>query len=169
MYRSTVVARVLGRCLLAVTLLAPLAVPCAPAWSMAGRPAALPATSLEIITATGPRQFAVEVAADAQSQSIGLMHRRSLPLDRGMLFVFEGEEPRAFWMQNTYISLDMIFIRGDGRIVAIVENTTPFSETPIAPPEPAKAVLEVNAGTVERLQIRIGDAVRHPALVALPR
>jgi uncharacterized membrane protein (UPF0127 family) len=89
------------------------------------------------------------------------MFRRELPHGRGMLFDFVGEGPIAMWMKNTYVSLDMIFIRADGRIARIAENTTPQSETTIPSGVPVKAVLEVVGGTAKRLGISPGDRVAH--------
>ena len=86
------------------------------------------------------------------------MFRRQLPEGRGMLFDFE-QEPVSFWMQNTYISLDMIFITGDGRILRIAESTEPLSERLIPSGGPVRAVLEVIAGTARKLGIAPGDRV----------
>lgn len=116
---------------------------------------------LEIVTRTGVHVFDVEIAATPEERSKGLMFRRELPQGRGMLFDFEGEGPIAMWMRNTYISLDMIFIRADGRIARIAENTVPMSETTIPSGAPVKAVLEVIAGTAKRLGIAAGDRVAH--------
>jgi uncharacterized membrane protein (UPF0127 family) len=99
-------------------------------------------SALTIDTERGPKIFMVEVAADPDSQREGLMFRKSLPADAGMLFSFGADEPRSFWMKNTFIPLDMLFIRSTGEIVAIKENAVPLNERPISPPEPASAVLE---------------------------
>lgn len=116
---------------------------------------------VEIVTRNGVRVFDVELAVTAEERSKGLMFRRELPEGRGMLFDFVGEGPISMWMKNTYISLDMIFIRADGRIARIAENTTPQSETTIPSGTPVKAVLEVIAGTAKRLGIAPGDRVAH--------
>jgi len=116
---------------------------------------------LEIVTRTGVHVFDVEIAATPEERSKGLMHRRELPQGQGMLFDFEGEGPIAMWMRNTYISLDMMFIRADGRIARIAESTVPMSETTIPSGAPVKAVLEVIAGTAKRLGIAAGDRVAH--------
>lgn len=116
---------------------------------------------VEIVTRNGVRVFDVELAVTAEERSKGLMFRRELPEGRGMLFDFVGEGPISMWMKNTYISLDMIFIRADGRIARIAENTTPQSETTIPSGAPVKAVLEVIAGTAKRLGIAPGDRVAH--------
>lgn len=116
---------------------------------------------VEIVTRTGVHVFDVEMAVTPEERSKGLMFRRELPPGRGMLFDFQGEGPIAMWMKNTYISLDMIFIRADGRIARIAENTVPHSEATISSGAPVKAVLEVIAGTAKRLGISPGDRVAH--------
>lgn len=92
------------------------------------------------------------------------MYRRRLAADAGMLFIFEKPEPARFWMKNTYIPLDIIFIAPDGRISNIAERTVPLSLETVASDGPVVAVLEVNGGTAARLGIRPGDRVIHPAL-----
>lgn len=116
---------------------------------------------VEIVTRTGVHVFDVEMAVTPEDRSKGLMFRKELPPGQGMLFDFEGEGPIAMWMRNTFISLDMIFIRADGRIARIAENTTPHSETTIPSGAPVKAVLEVVAGTAKRLGIATGDRIAH--------
>jgi len=116
------------------------------------------------VTADGPRTFRVELAVTVESQAQGLMFRRSLAEDAGMLFVFDPPQAISMWMENTFIPLDMLFIAGDGRIVRIAERTTPLSRERITAGQPVRAVLEINAGTAERFGIREGDLVRHPAL-----
>lgn len=122
---------------------------------------AAPLESLEIVSRGGVHVFQVEVAVTPDERSKGLMFRRELPAGQGMLFDFEGEGPVAMWMKNTYVSLDMLFIRADGRIARIAENTKPLSEEIIPSGAPVKAVLEVVAGTVKRLGIVPGDRVAH--------
>jgi uncharacterized protein len=119
---------------------------------------------LEIITAAGVRPFTVELATNDAERERGLMFRRQLPEGRGMLFVFEEERPVAFWMHNTYIPLDIIFIRGDGRILSIAENTKPLSDDLIPSGGPVRSVLEVIGGTARKLGIAPGDRVDSPAL-----
>ena len=92
----------------------------------------------------------------------GLMFRRFLPPDRGMLFDFEAEQPVMMWMKNTILPLDMVFIGADGRIVNIAESTEPMSERTIPSEGPVIAVLELNAGAAARAGLKTGDAVRHP-------
>jgi uncharacterized membrane protein (UPF0127 family) len=117
---------------------------------------------LEIATKTGVQIFGVEMAVTPEEQAKGLMFRRELPEGQGMLFDFHEEQPTSFWMKNTYIPLDMIFIRGDGRILRIAENTVPLSETLVPSGGPVRAVLEVIAGTARKLGIAPGDRVAHP-------
>ncbi|MGB6543332.1 MAG: DUF192 domain-containing protein [Xanthobacteraceae bacterium] len=115
--------------------------------------------TLEIITRTGVHPFAVELATNEAERARGLMFRKELPDGQGMLFDFEREEPVSFWMHNTYISLDMIFIRSDGRILSIAANTEPMSDKLVPSGGPVRAVLEVIAGTADKLGIAPGDRV----------
>jgi len=118
--------------------------------------------TLEIASKTGVHAFAVEMALTPEEQARGLMYRRSLPEGQGMLFDFKTERELTFWMKNTYVPLDMIFIRGDGTILRIAENTEPLSERLVSSGGPARAVLEVVAGTARKLGIARGDRVSHP-------
>ncbi len=115
--------------------------------------------TLEIVSKTGVHAFAVELATNNEERERGLMFRKELPEGRGMLFDFERDQPVAFWMHNTYISLDMIFIRGDGRIAHIAENTEPLSDRLIPSGGPVRAVLEVIAGTARKFGMAPGDRV----------
>jgi uncharacterized protein len=117
---------------------------------------------LEIVTKTGVHSFAVELVTTPEQQAQGLMFRRELPEGQGMLFDFHREQPTTFWMKNTYIPLDMIFIRGDGRILRVAENTVPLSEALVPSGGPVRAVLEVIAGTAKKMGIAPGDRVAHP-------
>jgi uncharacterized protein len=118
-----------------------------------------PLEALEIVTVDGPHRFSVEVMRTPEQLAQGLMFRRYMPDDRGMLFDFKTEQPVQFWMKNTYLPLDMIFISKAGKIVSIKENAEPLSETLIPSGAPVVAVLEVNAGTAARIHARPGDAV----------
>src|SRR5215204_1508217 len=122
---------------------------------------------LAIVTASARHAFMVEVARDDATRAQGLMYRRSLSPDRGMLFDFKRVEPVSMWMQNTYVSLDMLFIRPDGTIARVAQNTEPLSTRTIPSREPALAVLEVVAGTAARLGIKAGDRVEHPLFTGL--
>lgn len=117
---------------------------------------------LTIVTASGRHAFQVEVMRTPEQRARGLMHRQFLPADRGMLFDFARTEPVAMWMQNTYISLDMLFIRADGSVARIAERAEPLSTRTIPSGEPVLSVLEVNAGIAEKLGIKPGDKVEHP-------
>jgi uncharacterized protein len=115
--------------------------------------------SIEIVSKNGVHPFSVELATNDADRARGLMFRKSLPEGQGMLFDFKRESPVSFWMHNTYVSLDMIFIAGDGRIVHIVENAKPLSDDLIPSGGPVRAVLEVIAGTSQQLGIAPGDRV----------
>jgi hypothetical protein len=105
--------------------------------------------------------FEVEMALTPREQEQGLMYRRELPEGKGMLFDMGKERPVAFWMKNTYVSLDIIFIRADGSIARIAQHTTPLSEAHIDSGAPVRGVLEVVAGTAQRYGIAPGDKVAH--------
>ncbi len=119
---------------------------------------------LEIVTATGPHVFQVEVARTEEQRSKGLMYRRALPEDHGMLFDFGVEDVVVMWMKNTPVSLDMIFVSSGGWVVSIAQDTVPLSEAFISSETPAFAVIEVSAGTARKIGLSVGDAVRlrHP-------
>jgi len=145
-----------GRTLLlfALLVLAPLT---------AHAPAAEQGT-LEIATKSGVRVFSVELAVSDAEREKGLMFRKEVPEGYGMLFDFKKDQQVTMWMKNTYVSLDMIFIRNDGRIARIAENTEPESERIIPSGAPVRAVLEVVAGTARKLGIAAGDKVASSAL-----
>jgi uncharacterized membrane protein (UPF0127 family) len=121
----------------------------------------LPFENLEILTKTGIRVFQVEFVQTEEQRRIGLMHRKELPDGEGMLFDFARSQPVAMWMRNTYVSLDMIFIRADGTIANIARSTEPLSERSIFSDGYVKGVLEVVAGTADRYGISPGDKVSH--------
>ncbi len=118
--------------------------------------------TLEIASKTGVHVFSVEVADNDAERAKGLMYRKELPEGQGMLFDFHRDQEVSFWMQNTYIPLDMVFIRGDGRILRIAENTEPLSTRLIPSGGPVRAVLEVIGGTARKLGIAPGDRVASP-------
>jgi uncharacterized protein len=127
-------------------------------------PCAIPASAaefqtLEIASKSGVHVFQVELAITPEEHERGLMFRRELPQGQGMLFDFHVDQPVSFWMKNTYIPLDMIFIRGDGRILRIAENTEPLSEKLIPSGGAVRGVLEVIGGTAKKLGIAPGDRV----------
>ena len=125
---------------------------------LAGSPDRLRATeqqTLEIVTKGGVHVFAVEIAVTNEERARGLMYRKELAEGRGMLFDFAPDQEVSMWMKNTYISLDMIFIQGDGRILRIAENTKPLSEAIISSNGQVRGVLEVIAGTAKKFGIKI--------------
>ena len=117
---------------------------------------------LEIVTATGAHRYKVEIADDEASRERGLMYRRQMPADQGMLFEFPRREPVAFWMKNTYLSLDMAFIDADGTVRRVVQRATPQSEALIPSGAPVVAVLELNAGQAAAIGLKAGDKVKFP-------
>jgi uncharacterized membrane protein (UPF0127 family) len=118
--------------------------------------------ALEIVSKTGAHVFSVEIVDNDADRAKGLMFRKELPEGKGMLFDFHRDQDVSFWMQNTYISLDMLFIRGDGTILRIAENTEPLSTRMVPSGGPVRAVLEVIGGTARKLGIAAGDRVAHP-------
>ncbi|MFD0938850.1 DUF192 domain-containing protein [Methylobacterium trifolii] len=117
---------------------------------------------LAIQSKSGTHRFAVEVMRTDADRSRGLMFRRSMAADHGMLFDFEQVEPVSMWMKNTYLPLDMLFIRADGTVSRIAADTEPLSTAIVASGEPVLSVLELNAGTAARLGLAPGDRVEHP-------
>jgi uncharacterized membrane protein (UPF0127 family) len=130
--------------------------------SFAGYAEAGDLQTLEIVSKGQVHVFSVEMAANDEERARGLMFRKELPEGRGMLFDFQREQDVSFWMKNTPLSLDIIFIRGDGTIRRIAANTTPFSEASIPSGGPVRGVLEVVAGTAKKLGIEPGDKVAAP-------
>ena len=131
---------------------------------LAARAPAAEQQTLEIATKSGVRVFSVELAVSDAEREKGLMFRKEVPEGYGMLFDFKQDQQVTMWMKNTYVSLDMIFIRNDGRIARIAENTEPESERIIPSGTPVRAVLEVVAGTAKKLGIAAGDKVASPIL-----
>jgi uncharacterized protein len=118
--------------------------------------------SLEIVTSTGRHAFQIEIANNDATRERGLMDRRYMAADHGMLFEFDREAPVAFWMKNTYIPLDMIFIAPSGAVTHIVANAEPLSERVIPSGGPCVAVLELNGGAAASIGLKVGDKVHHP-------
>jgi len=104
--------------------------------------------------------FTVEIADTPSKREMGLQYRRDLAADRGMIFLFPAESQQSFWMKNTPLPLDMIFINRERKIVGIVEQTAPFSLDPRSVGAPSQYVLEINGGLAKRHAIKAGDAVR---------
>jgi len=138
------------------------------AWILlASRPlGAADTEALEIASKTGVHPFAVELAVTDEQRARGLMFRKEIPEGYGMLFDFKRDQEVSMWMENTFVSLDMIFIRADGRIARIAQNTEPLSRNIIGSGGPVRAVLEVVAGTTKKLGIVAGDRVGHPMFQA---
>ena len=122
-------------------------------------PFGLDLVPLEIASRNGRHHFTVEVARTSEQQGQGLMFRTSLAADMGMIFPFPQPRMASFWMRNTLIPLDMIFIRADGTIARIAANTAPQSEDSVSSGEPVAAVLEIPGGRAAELGIREGDRV----------
>jgi uncharacterized membrane protein (UPF0127 family) len=122
---------------------------------------------IEIVGADGvPRvAVAVEVADTAASREYGLMYRKHLDEDDGMIFVFKAPEHQTFWMKNTVIPLDMIFADSTGRIIGVVRNAEPFSEAIDAVDGDSQYVLEVNGGFCDRHSVKAGDSLRFEGFV----
>lgn len=139
--------------------------------------AASPASALESFATSGLSvetasgrvyHFTVELALTPQQQAQGLMFRQSMAPDTGMLFVYSTPQPAAFWMKNTLIPLDMLFIAPDGRVVNIHDRAVPHSEDAIRSDGAVLGILEINGGLANRLGIRPGDRVRHPVFGNAP-
>jgi hypothetical protein len=124
---------------------------------------ALDKQPLTFITSAGQHKITVEVADDDNERNTGLMFRKSLGDDEGMIFLYPDEEDITMWMKNTYISLDMIFVRSNGTISRIETGTEPFSESAISSGGKALAVIEMKAGSAKRLGLKAGDKVSYPA------
>ena len=125
-------------------------------------PAGLEQVPLTINSANGKHRFTVEVARTPEEQAQGLMFRKSVPPDRGMIFPYDPPVQVSFWMKNTLVPLDMVFIGPDGKIGRIAANTTPMSLDPVASIDPVSAVLEIAGGRAAELGIREGDKVHWP-------
>jgi uncharacterized membrane protein (UPF0127 family) len=135
-------------------------------WQSAGQAQKLQTfekSQLTIETKTGTHSFRIEIARHAAQQAQGLMFRRRLAADAGMLFLYPYAEPSRMWMKNTYIPLDLLYIDAMGKIVGFHQRAVPQSLEVITSERPVNAVLEVNAGTAARLQLAIGDTVLHSA------
>jgi hypothetical protein len=109
-------------------------------------------------------RFAVELADDAAERARGLMFRESLPSSAGMLFVYEAPRRASFWMENTLIPLDMIFMDATGTVTRVHENAIPGDRTPIAGGDGVRFVLEINGGLAGQLGLGPGAVMRHPAV-----
>jgi uncharacterized protein len=111
----------------------------------------------------GQARFSIEIADDASERATGLMHRDFMATSHGMLFSYEAPTSVAFWMRNTLIPLDMLFIDPTGRVAKVHSNAIPLDETPIFGGDDILAVLEINGGLAETMGIVPGTVVQHPA------
>lgn len=117
---------------------------------------------LVLVTESGRHPISLELADTEEKKQVGLMFRTELADDHGMLFVYESPREITMWMRNTYISLDMIFIGEDGRVVSVARETEPMSEEIISSRVPALGVLEMKAGSANRYEVKPGSEVVHP-------
>ena len=120
--------------------------------------------AVEIRGDWGRARFAVDVADDPQERAKGLMFVEEMPAMEGMLFVYEAPRPASFWMRNTLIPLDLLFLDRTGTVTRIHENAQPLDETPIPGGDAVLSVLEINGGMADRLGIDVGSELRHPDL-----
>ena len=124
-----------------------------------------PRSTLTISSASGVQRFDIWIADTPQRETQGLMFVRDLPASQGMLFVNTPPRPMSMWMKNTYIPLDMVFIRADGIVHRIEARTEPLSETVVSSGGPMAAVLELAGGAAERLGLKPGDKVIYPLII----
>jgi uncharacterized membrane protein (UPF0127 family) len=120
--------------------------------------------TLVLKTDSGDHNFTIEVATTDQERALGLMFRRSLPENAGMLFLYDPPQEAAMWMKNTLIALDMVFIAADGTVHRIESNAEPFSTTVIPSEGKIVGVLELNGGEAARIGLKRGDKVLYPGL-----
>lgn len=123
-------------------------------------------SELVFVTSEGPVTYQIETATTREEMSTGLMNRKTVAENSGMLFVLQGQNEIAMWMEDTYVPLDMIFVNQDNKIIWIYKNAEPLSTQLIRPQtdEPLSAVIEINAGDVDKNGIKIGDTVQHELL-----
>ena len=121
--------------------------------------------TLVLKTDSGPHSFNIEIASTNGERALGLMYRRELPNNAGMLFLYDPPQPITMWMRNTILSLDMIFIGTDGKVHGIESRTEPFSTDIISSDGTVQGVLEVNAGTAAKIGLKTGDEVVFPGLL----
>ncbi|KAK2948371.1 putative signal peptide protein [Blattamonas nauphoetae] len=145
-------------CLVAVT---------APIGVRYDHPQKLPIEALSIQTADTRLDFEVEVAESYMDRIIGLMWRKHIEDNEGMIFIFPKKDKLSFWMRNTLVSLDVLYIDDDGKIVTIHENSEPLSEVPRGTDTPCRIALELKGGTCAAMGIHIGDYVTSDSLIKL--
>jgi uncharacterized protein len=131
---------------------------CGPAWG------ACRVDVVELQGAGGKARFTVEVADDAEERALGLMNRPKMAMGAGMLFVYPSPKKAGFWMKNTLIPLDMIFVDATGTVTRVHENAVPLDTTSIDGGDGVKVVLEINGGLAGRMGIAPGTVLRHPSL-----
>jgi uncharacterized protein len=131
----------------------------------AAAPPSLAVETITVDTKSGPHSFSVEVAGDDESRERGLMYRTAMAPDAGMLFDFHTPQLVSFWMENTVLPLDMLFVRADGTIARIKANATPYSRENIPAGEPVQLVIELNGGRAAALGIMEGARVHASQLV----
>lgn len=119
------------------------------------------AEPIKVTTAQGTFDLTAELALTTEQRATGLMHRETMPIKHGMLFDFQRPQLVTMWMQNTPLSLDMIFLTRNGKVTHIAENTTPFSTKVISSQGNVSAVLEVNAGVSKLIGLKVGDTIEH--------
>jgi uncharacterized protein len=113
----------------------------------------------------GARTYTLEIANTRATRERGLMERDSMPADRGMIFVFDGEDERSFWMKNTRIPLDILYLDRNGRVVSI-HQMKPYDRSGVPSAEPAKYAIELNQGQAQRAGVKVGDVLKIPASAA---
>jgi uncharacterized membrane protein (UPF0127 family) len=125
--------------------------------------------TLVLKTDSGRHSFTIELANTPAERALGLMYRRALPADAGMLFLYDKPQPLTMWMRNTFIPLDMVFIGVDGKVHRIESRTEPFSTQLISSEGAVQGVLELNAGTAANIGLKAGDEVVYPGLNGAPK
>jgi uncharacterized membrane protein (UPF0127 family) len=163
----TDIVRRTAAALVAASLIVPASFTVAtrPAMAQSGQPMLLPVDPAKLET-DGGASFSIEIADTDAERSAGLMYRRVMPDDRGMLFIFEQTRRVAFWMKNTPMPLDLVFVDETG-VVVDIKPGVPFSEAAIAPQSPVRFVLELKAGTAQKAGIVAGARLRHPAIESI--
>lgn len=164
--RKVLMAGALGAALFAAPAFVVSLAVTAPAIAQEAMALPVDAEPLIAATAKGDVPFRIEIADEPGERAMGLMFRKDLADDQGMLFVFEQTQPVGFWMKNTPLPLDLVFADPDGKVLDVLPGT-PFSEAVIAPEEPARFVLELKAGTAARTGIAKGVVLKHRAIAAV--